>query len=407
MANRVLLVDDEKVFLKSLKVGLDSFEDIFIVDICFSVKEAIQLIENNTYSLIITDIRMPHKTGMDLIIHLKDIDFRGGIKVMSAHRTEENIQQVKGMGIVDVISKPFDLEWFQNMIVDFFEMEKSTNVTFESIELISVLQVINIDRKTVAIQIDNKGMSGLISFKEGEIIDAEFGIFSGEKALLTIMGLEDVHISVKKIKKKVKRTIDIPFTKLMMNIMKLLDEIKLNRDKLEDNESALELKSEYDIKLDNQDSSGNGGIESLGVPNKDSVKENKEETIKSENFENAQKIMIEELGEAFIGGSFWISGDAQPLVSYPKENAMINIGVANALFDRVTAMIRKSFKESELPTQINKYYLIDLTDNMVALVVLFENFQWGVIINTNEASLGLILNVALPKAMKILSANNT
>jgi len=369
---KILLVDDEKNFLTSLKAGLKHFEDIFITDICFSVDEAEKLIKKNNYALIITDIRMPHRSGIDLLIHLKKIKFKGGIKVMSAHKTEEDIEHVKGLGIVEVISKPFDFEWFENMILDFFEKEIDTNVVFESIELTSVLQVINIDRKTVALQITKDGEKGLIYFKDGEIINAEFKNSEGEEALLAIMKLNSENILIKKIKKKIKKTINTPFLELMMNLMRKFDEIK---------------------KDEKQSINSN-------ISNK---KIKKEGTMNKETFEKAQKIMQEELKEGLIEDSFWVTGDGQPLVSYAAMPDSMDIGAANALFDRVTAMISKSLKDASFPALLNRYYLIDLTDNIVALIVLLDEFQWGMVVDISKTTLGIVLNVALPKALNALN----
>jgi YesN/AraC family two-component response regulator len=94
MENKILLIDDEKIFLKSLKDGLQNLSYLFITEICYSVDQAIQLIKKNNYKLIITDVRMPKKTGIDLIIFLRDIDFQGEIIVMSAYNTEVNIQTI-------------------------------------------------------------------------------------------------------------------------------------------------------------------------------------------------------------------------------------------------------------------------------------------------------------------------
>ncbi|MCK5220952.1 MAG: response regulator, partial [Candidatus Aminicenantes bacterium] len=197
MKNKILLVDDEKVFLNSLKTGLDDSNEIFDTDICFSVDEATKLLKKNEYGLVITDLRMPLKSGIDLLLHLKDIEFKGAIKVMSAHNTKESIDKIKGLGIVDVISKPFDLKWFKEMIKNYFEEEKDENLTFESIDLLSVMQVINIDKKTAALQVNNNGKRGVIYFSKGEIINAEYEDFAGEEAIMELISLKSSKISVK------------------------------------------------------------------------------------------------------------------------------------------------------------------------------------------------------------------
>ena len=59
MPKKLLLVDDEEYFLKSLQDGLFTLADAVETDICYSVDEAIEFISAQQYALVITDIRMP------------------------------------------------------------------------------------------------------------------------------------------------------------------------------------------------------------------------------------------------------------------------------------------------------------------------------------------------------------
>jgi len=229
MINRILLVDDEKSFLEGLKRSLNHLSNIFKTDICDSVNEAITLAGTNEYNLIITDIRMPNKSGLDLLLHLKAINFSGGIKVMSAYTTEEDLKKIRDLGIIDVISKPFDLKWFQDMLVNFFDKESGPSVTFDSIDLLSVMQVINLDKKSSELHIDINGKKGIIYFHGGEIINAKYGNLTGEDAVLKLTALNKGIITVKSSKSKVKKEIKTPFAKFIMEVMKKIDEFRNNK----------------------------------------------------------------------------------------------------------------------------------------------------------------------------------
>lgn len=382
MKNKILLVDDEKVFLRSLKKGLEHLENIFTTDICFSVIEAENLIAENNYSLIITDIRMPYKTGIDLLIYLKGLRFKGGIKVMSAHKTEENIQKINGLGIIDVISKPFDLEWFQGMIVEFFEKEDAADITFESIELISVLQVINIDNKSVVIQIDNNGERGLIYFKNGEIINAEFGDFTGEEALLVIMNSNVGNILVKKIKKKVKVRINIPFTKLIMNIMKTIDEIKTSSINLKKTESELELTQEYEIDKDEQNIFDIGldedNLDKIDMFEDDIIKENiintKEENMST--MSDMLKVLNSEVNGLKTASIF--GKDGMPLAV--ENPGGLDIDAFSAKFAMVSALVSKSIR--------------DLSGGTLAEILVEEEKGWFILRPLGNSGLSLFIAVS-------------
>jgi CheY-like chemotaxis protein len=237
MSNKILLVDDEELFLKSLKDGLDLFSEVFETDICFSVNEAIKLITANQYDLVITDIRIAEKGGTDLLIFLRDIHYSGKVMVMTAYATEESQKMIKSYGVVDVISKPFKLEWFTNMLLEYFKEEKKSMVTFESIELVTVMQIINLEKKTLAVEIKTGGKIGVIYFVKGEIIHAEYNGIEGYEAVLKLITLTQGTISVKKNNNKVKHSIEIPFVHLMMDIMKTHDEFQLSQEKKEKKKS--------------------------------------------------------------------------------------------------------------------------------------------------------------------------
>jgi len=244
MPKSVLLVDDEELFLNSLKEGLSSLSDVFETDICFSVNQAIKHLAARNYDLVVTDLRMPDKSGIDLLIYLRDIHFTGKVMAMSAYSTDESSQEIKSLGVVDIISKPFKLEWFKEMLSKQFGEEKERTVMFESIDLVTVMQIINMEQKTSALQIDIDNKRGTIYFVEGEIIHAEYDGLEDEEAVSKLITFDEGVISVKNIKGKVKRTMEIPFVQYLMNMMKIIDERRRDRQVQLDNQKKENNKEE-------------------------------------------------------------------------------------------------------------------------------------------------------------------
>lgn len=246
MSRKILLVDDEEFFLKSLKDGLESLSDVFETHICHSVNEAIKQVVTIEYDLVITDIRMPGKSGIDLLIYLRDMRFEGKVMVMSAYSTADSNKKIRSLGVVDVIAKPFKLGWFKDMLLDWFKRESGRRVTFESIDLLTVMQILNMEKKTSALQINIDDRKGVIYFEDGEIIHAEFADLSGEEALLKIVALNKGTIAVKQVTDLVQRTMTVPFVEYMMSIMKTIDEIRRDRRNPGNTDSAGEFLSGED-----------------------------------------------------------------------------------------------------------------------------------------------------------------
>lgn len=231
MKGKLLIVDDDNTFAECLKEHLDSVSDIFETDISFSISDAILKIDEKAYDLVITDIKFPGKSGIDLLLYLKEIGFPGNLKVITGYDTDENISKVESIGVIDIIRKPINIPWLQNMLLEFFSTPRDEMVTFESIDLINVMQIVNLDKKTSALEIDIDGKKGIIYFKNGEIINGEYDNLTGGEAVSKLIDLNRGKISVKTSKRKVKRVIQIPFMKYMIETVKDIDERAFYRDK--------------------------------------------------------------------------------------------------------------------------------------------------------------------------------
>ncbi len=225
----LLLIDDEINLLESLKEGLSSESDIFNTEIAFSVDEAIKLIKIKSFDLIITDIRMPNKSGLELLIFLKDNKYSGEVMVMTAYGDSETSSYIKILGGARVIAKPFDFEWFKDLLVEFFTKEGFSG-TIDSIDLTTLLQVIHLEKKTTGIEIKINDDTGYLYFNDGELVNAEFLKFKGEEAAFKLIGLNKGHFNVIKNKKSSERLIKIPFMNFLMGVMKDVDEIVEKRE---------------------------------------------------------------------------------------------------------------------------------------------------------------------------------
>jgi len=121
------------------------------------------------------------------------------------------------------------------------------------------------------------------------------------------------------------------------------------------------------------------------------------QTIKKEEPMNVKKLnqsletLKEDLGDAIIASVIWTSADGQSLASINPQPK------AAALFNQISQMIIKTLTDSGFPG-LNDYYLFDLKEGAIILVMLFEGYQWGIMVNKDKVQLGLLLNVAMPNA---------
>ncbi len=105
MAGNVLVVDDEPVVITSANRILTP--EGYTVTGASSVKEAMGLLTNGDFDLVITDLKMPEMGGIDLIKWLRDNNNKIGIIVITGYPSQETIRDALHMGIVDYLPKPF------------------------------------------------------------------------------------------------------------------------------------------------------------------------------------------------------------------------------------------------------------------------------------------------------------
>ncbi|MDP1676819.1 MAG: sigma-54 dependent transcriptional regulator [Bacteroidota bacterium] len=75
-----------------------------------SVQEALQLIQSQHIDLVLTDYKMPGKTGFDLLQEIKKIDTEVVVVLMTAFGTIEGAVDAMRAGAYDYLSKPIELD---------------------------------------------------------------------------------------------------------------------------------------------------------------------------------------------------------------------------------------------------------------------------------------------------------
>jgi len=104
----VLVVDDEKNYLVVLSELLG--EEGYEVLCASSAPEALSFLEESDVDLVITDMKMPKMSGIQLLQEVKRRDPGLPVIMMTAYGTVENAVQAMKKGALDYITKPFQNE---------------------------------------------------------------------------------------------------------------------------------------------------------------------------------------------------------------------------------------------------------------------------------------------------------
>ncbi len=217
---RVLIVDDEEDILLGLSRYLKRHGYDVITET--SPRRAIEVLSTEPADILITDIKMDELSGLDLIEEAKKRNKDIRVIVMTARGSDELERLAIEKGAVEYIEKPFDIDYLLQLLR---KLEKGGfRGVVKELSITDMLNILNVEKANAVINISSAAGIGRIYMQDGEIVHARFGDIEGLDALKVIFSLEGGTFSVEKGVKPPKKTIDIPFSNLMLEIFAQIDE---------------------------------------------------------------------------------------------------------------------------------------------------------------------------------------
>ena len=121
-SERILIVDDEDGMRRLL--GRVLTREGYDTSTVGSGAEALRLVANERFDLVVTDIKMPEMDGLQLLEELKEYEPSLPIIVMTAYGTIENAVQALRFGAYDYIAKPFETDEIKLTVAKALERER-------------------------------------------------------------------------------------------------------------------------------------------------------------------------------------------------------------------------------------------------------------------------------------------
>jgi len=110
-----LLVVDDEPDLRTL-YELTLLREGYDIETAGSVEEARLHLQDRVYSAVITDMRLPDGTGLDLLSYLESNARREKAIVITAYGSAENAVEALKAGAYDYLTKPVDLKQFRAVV---------------------------------------------------------------------------------------------------------------------------------------------------------------------------------------------------------------------------------------------------------------------------------------------------
>jgi two-component system response regulator AtoC len=113
MVPSVLIVDDEKHTREGLQQVL---ADTYDVSIAASADEAFNLLDAQPFDVVLTDLRMPGKSGLKVIDKALALPQRPAVLMMTAYGNIDTAVEAMKRGAVDFLTKPVNIERLEVLI---------------------------------------------------------------------------------------------------------------------------------------------------------------------------------------------------------------------------------------------------------------------------------------------------
>lgn len=131
----VLIVDDEKNYPPILSAVLE--EEGFETLTANSGQEALDILKNSDVDLVLTDMKMPAMSGIELLEHIKAEDPELPVIMMTAHGTVDKAVEAMQKGAYNYVLKPFENErlvLYVNKAIAMFRVVKENRHLRDAVE---------------------------------------------------------------------------------------------------------------------------------------------------------------------------------------------------------------------------------------------------------------------------------
>jgi CheY-like chemotaxis protein/predicted regulator of Ras-like GTPase activity (Roadblock/LC7/MglB family) len=221
---RVLIVDDDPQQLRLLARVIATRKPGLSVVTANSGETAIEQLRAMPVDLVLTDLQMPDVNGFGLVTWLHSHQPHVQVFTMTAYPDDDAVERLRALGSVECYTKPLDVAVVLERLS--ITLEQGMRGHVRNISLTSLLQLIEMERKTCTLTVHSEGRTGTLFLRKGELLDARLDELCGAEAAMAILGFEHPGITIEAACLVITRNIDHSLRYLMMEAMRVSDELE-------------------------------------------------------------------------------------------------------------------------------------------------------------------------------------
>lgn len=213
----VLVVEDEPMLRASMVRGLSKLSGVSVLA-AGSVDEARAIISATVPQLVITDLNLPDRSGLEVIAELDRLGARVPILVASAYLRRFNVPQRPGIVLLE---KPVALSRLREVVIEHLGLKDSA----APFTLVDYVQLAGMGRRSVRLDVAREGRSlGEVIIHLGEAWHAKDERGIGPAALSRLLDAQGVSVSALPVTGDPERTLEGSCESLLLEHFRRKDE---------------------------------------------------------------------------------------------------------------------------------------------------------------------------------------
>ncbi len=225
MRKKVLIVDDEEDLTWSISKNLAKDKDVYELVCVNNGQEALNVLSQVPIDLVVSDIKMPGITGLELLVKIKETYSTTKVIIMTAFGSAEVQKEATLRGSLYYIEKPFEIEDLRTLIQQALTEKKGFDGKVSDFQLSDLIQMNVLGRMVAALLVTKGEEKGILYFNDGNVVHAQCGDMVGEKAFYKVLGWETGNFEFRKGERPEQETITQGWQSLLLEGMRRKDEV--------------------------------------------------------------------------------------------------------------------------------------------------------------------------------------
>lgn len=229
----ILIIDDDKETVRRIQENMQEISENYIIKTVDDGKKALEILEKDNIDMAILDLEIPVMNGLQVLSGLHNKGIWIPVIIITGSNLNEKDSSLKDFGIVDLIKRPFIPEEVVIKVDDIMKHREKKDL-IKNFSLPSILQLIEMEKRTGILTIKINRENGRMFFKNGKIMDIQVKGLSSSEALEAFMNslYDDKEISIEYIDHKKDKKIDMTLMEMVIEASRLNDERKVNPDSI-------------------------------------------------------------------------------------------------------------------------------------------------------------------------------